>query len=68
MTKEMFISTILTVEAIIKYEMLHYNMNYKQVTRNIYLDILPTMYHEELMVKKKLMILQKSNLKSLFVN
>ena len=51
LTKDMFISNVLTVEAIIKYEMLRYNMGYKQVTRNIYLDILPTTYHEELMAK-----------------
>ena len=49
--KDMFISKILIVEAIIKYEMLRYNMSYKQVTRNIYLDILPTTYHEELLAK-----------------
>ena len=47
--KDMFISNILTVEAIIKYEMLRYNMRYKKVTQNIYLDILPTMYHKEVM-------------------
>ena len=51
MTKDMFISNILIVEAIIKYEMLWYNMNYKQMTRNINLNILPTTYHEELMAK-----------------
>ena len=49
MTKETFISNILIVEAIIKYEMLRYSMSYKQVTQNIYLDILPTTYHEQLM-------------------
>ena len=47
--KDMFISNILTVEAIIKYEMLRYNMRYKKVTQNIYLDILPIMYHKEVM-------------------
>ena len=47
--KDMFISNILTVEAIIKYEMLRYNMRYKKVTQNVYLDILPTMYHKEVM-------------------
>ena len=31
MTKSMFISNILTAETIIKYEMLRYNMSYKQV-------------------------------------
>ena len=31
--------------------MLRYSMSYKQVTQNIYLDILPTTYHEELMAK-----------------
>ena len=51
MAKDMFISNILIVEAIIKYEMLQYNMSYKQVTRNTYLDILPTTYHKELMAK-----------------
>ena len=51
MMKDMFISKILIVEAIIKYEMLRYNMSYKQVTQNIYLDILPTTYHKQLMVK-----------------
>ena len=51
MTKDMFLSNILIVEAIIKYKMLRYNMSYKQVTRNIYLNILPTTYHEELMAK-----------------
>ena len=51
MTKDTFISNILIVEAIIKYEMLRYSMSYKQVTQNIYLDILPTTYHEELMAK-----------------
>ena len=35
MTKAMFTPNILTVEAIIKYEMLWYNMSYKQVTWNI---------------------------------
>ena len=48
---DVFISNILIVEAITKYEMLRYNVSYKQVTRNIYLDILPTTYHKELMVK-----------------
>ena len=47
--KDMFISNILTVEAIIKNEMLRYNMRYKKVTQNVYLDILPTMYHKEVM-------------------
>ena len=47
----MLISNILTVEAIIKYEMLLFNMSYKQVTRNINLDILPTKYYDELMAK-----------------
>ena len=51
MTKDKFKSNILTVEAIMKYEMLLYNMSYKQVTRNIYLDMQPTTYHEELMAK-----------------
>ena len=51
MTMDIFISNILTVEAIIKYEMLRYNMSYKQMTQNIFLDILPTTYHEELMAK-----------------
>ena len=51
MMKNMFISSILTVEAIIKYEMLQYKMNCKQVTRNIYLDIVPTSYHDEIMAK-----------------
>ena len=51
MTKDMFISNILTVEAIIKYEMLRDNIRYKQMTRNMYLDILPTKYHSELMAK-----------------
>ena len=51
MMKDMFISSILTVEAIIKYEMLQYKMNCKQVTRNIYLDIVPTSYHDEIMAK-----------------
>ena len=51
MMKDMFISSILTVEAIIKYEMLQYNMNCKQVTRIIYLDIVPTSYHDEIMAK-----------------
>ena len=51
MTKDTIISNILTVEAIIIFEMLRYNMSYKQVTRNIFLDILPTTYHEELMAK-----------------
>ena len=41
----------MTVEAIINYEMLRHNMSYKQVTRNIYLGILSTMHHEELMAK-----------------
>ena len=49
MTKDMFILNILIVKAIIKYEMLRYNMIYKQVTQNIYLDILPITYHKELM-------------------
>ena len=39
---------ILTVEAIIEYQMLRDNMSYKQVMRNIYLDILLRAYHEEL--------------------
>ena len=51
MSKDMFISNMLIVEAIINNEMLRYSMSYKQVTRNIYLDILPTTYHEELMAK-----------------
>ena len=51
MAKDMFISNILTVEAILRYEMMRYNMSYKSVTRNIYLDILPKTYHEELMTK-----------------
>ena len=51
MTKDKFISNILTVEAIMKYEILLYIMSYKQVTRNIYLDMQPTTYHEELMAK-----------------
>ena len=51
MMKDMFISSILTVEAIIKYEMLQYNMNCQQVARNIYLDIVPTSYHDEIMAK-----------------
>ena len=53
MTKDMFISNILLVEAIIKYKMQRYNMSYKQVTRNMttYLDILTTTYHEQLMAK-----------------
>ena len=38
MTKDMFISNILTVEAFTKCEMLRDNMSYKQVTRNMYLD------------------------------
>ena len=49
MTKDMFVLNILIVEAIIKYEMLRYNMTYKQVTQNIYLDILSITYHKELM-------------------
>ena len=48
---DIFISNILTAEAIIKYEMLRYNMSYKQMTQNIFLDIPPTTYHEELMTK-----------------
>ena len=51
MTKDTFISNVLIVEAIIKYEMLRYSMSYKQVMQNIYLDILPTTCHEELMAK-----------------
>ena len=51
MAKDMLISNILTSKAIIKYEILQYNVSYKKVTRNIYLDILPTMYHKELMTK-----------------
>ena len=51
LTKDMFILNILTVDAIIKYEMLRYNTSYKQVAQNIYLDILPTTYHEELIAK-----------------
>ena len=51
MMNDVFISNILIVEAITKYEMLRYNVSYKQVTRNIYLDILPTTYHKELMAK-----------------
>ena len=47
-TKNIFISNILTVEAIIEYQMLRDNMSYKQVMRNIYLDILLRPYHEEL--------------------
>ena len=47
----MFLSKMLTVEAIIKYETLQYNMSYKQMTGNIYNDILPTTYHKELMAK-----------------
>ena len=47
--KDIFISNILTIEAIIKYEMLRNNMSYKQMTPNMYLDILPTKYHKELM-------------------
>ena len=35
----MFISNILTVEAMIKYKILQGNMSYKQMTRNKYLDI-----------------------------
>ena len=50
MTKNIFISNILTVEAIIKYEMMRYNMSYKHILA-IFLDILPTTYHEELMAK-----------------
>ena len=50
-TKDMFISNILIVEAIIKNEMLRNNMSYKKVTSNIYLDILPATYHKELMAK-----------------
>ena len=50
MTKNIFISNILTVEAIIKYEMMRYNMSYKHILV-IFLDILPTTYHEELMTK-----------------
>ena len=41
MTNDVFISNILIVEAITKYEMLRYNVSYKQVTRNIYLDNVP---------------------------
>ena len=48
-TKGIFISNILTVQAIIKYKMLQDNMSYKPVTRGMYLDILPTKYHEEFM-------------------
>ena len=51
MTKDMYISNILATEAIIKYEMLQENKSYKEVTRNMYLDILPAKYHEELMAK-----------------
>ena len=47
-TNDMFLSNILTVDAIIECEMLRDNMSCKQVTRNVYLDILPTTYHEEL--------------------
>ena len=50
-TKDMFISNILTVEAIIKYDMLRDNMSYKQVTQNMDLDILLIIYHEELIAK-----------------
>ena len=46
MMKDMFISNILTDEA-----MLQSKMSYKQVTRNTYLAILLTAYHEELMAK-----------------
>ena len=46
MMKDMFISNILTDEA-----MLQSKMSYKQVTRNTYLAILLTAYHEELMAR-----------------
>ena len=46
MMKDMFITNILTDEA-----MLQSKMSYKQVTRNTYLAILLTAYHEELMAK-----------------
>ena len=51
MTNDIFISNILTVDAIIKYEMLQHNISHKQLSRNIYLDVLPTTYQEELMAK-----------------
>ena len=38
-TNDMFLPNILTVDAIIGYEMLRDNMSCKQVTRNVYLDI-----------------------------
>ena len=50
MTKDMFILNILT-DKIIKFEMLRDNMSYKQATRNRYLCMLPTAYHEELTTK-----------------
>ena len=52
MTKDMLISNFLTAEVIIKYEILRYKMNYKQVMQNIYLDILPSTYDKELMTKE----------------
>ena len=51
MTKDMFISSTFTVEDNIKYQMQWNNMIYKQMTRNIYLDILLAACHQELMVK-----------------
>ena len=51
MTKDMFISNILTVEAIVIYEMLQDKLSYRQVTRNMYLGILPTKYNRQLMAK-----------------
>ena len=37
--RAMFISNILTVEAMMKYKILQDNMSYKQMTQNKYLDI-----------------------------
>ena len=40
-----------TAEIITRCEILREKMSYKQVTQNIYLDILPTVHHEELIAK-----------------
>ena len=47
----MFILNILTVEAIIKYKIVQDKKSYKEVTRIMNLDILPTKYQEEFMAK-----------------